>query len=225
MKAEEKLLERLNQLLELGQEVLASERVMEYSKGSLAIPTCDYFDDSLVSKWITSTLSFFKRTFGEDSECYRRFEKEVGKCTWKKNVSIGIGIISSAIDEVEGGWLFETKALIQADVFADFLEQATHLLENKYHGPAAVIAGVVLEDGLRKLCDQNGITLPSKPKIDSMNAELAKKGIYNKKKQKQITTLADIRNNAAHGKWDQFNEDDVRRMIEEVGTLMADLFS
>ena len=79
--------------------------------------------------------------------------------------------------------------MIQAEVFDDFLDQAKHLLGNGYYAPAAVIAGSVLEDGLRKLCAQKGITLSAKPKLDSMNAELAKSGAYNVLTQKKLPHL------------------------------------
>ena len=49
-----------------------------------------------------------------------------------------------------------------------------------------------------------------------MNTELAKKGIYNKLVQKKITALADIRNNAAHGNWNEFTKKDVHDMLLQV---------
>ena len=49
-----------------------------------------------------------------------------------------------------------------------------------------------------------------------MNSDLAKKGIYNKLSQKQITAYADVRNNAAHGKWNEFAKTDVEDMLKGV---------
>ena len=54
-----------------------------------------------------------------------------------------------------------------------------------------------------------------------MNADLAKEGVYNKLVQKQVTALADIRNNAAHGHYDQFTKEDVASMIKEVQRILA----
>ena len=54
-----------------------------------------------------------------------------------------------------------------------------------------------------------------------MNADLAKEGVYNKLVQKQVTALADIRNNAAHGHYDQFTKEDVTSMIKEVQRILA----
>jgi hypothetical protein len=107
-------------------------------------------------------------------------------------------------------------------VFDDFLEQAQHLFDQGYYQPAAVLAGGVLEDSLRKLSDRNNITLPTKPKLDSMNAELAKKGVYNVLVQKRVTWLADIRNKAAHGLWSEFTVQDVEAMLRQVRDFVTD---
>lgn len=103
-------------------------------------------------------------------------------------------------------------------------DQATHLLENGYYGPAAVIAGSVLDDGLRRLCQQNAIVLPPKSTIDPMNVALVKGGVYNTLLQKKITALADLRNKAAHGKWNEFDQNDVKQMIGEVRIFMENTF-
>lgn len=84
--------------------------------------------------------------------------------------------------------------MIEAEVFDDFLEQGANLLDSGYYQPAAVVIGSVLEDGLRKLCARQEIELSAKPKLDTMNAALAKSGVYSKLTQKRITALADIRN-------------------------------
>ena len=65
-----------------------------------------------------------------------------------------------------------------------------------YKVAAAVVAGVVLETTLRTLCADRKIAVG---KLDKMNADLAKDGLYDKLVQKRITMLADIRNKAAHG--------------------------
>lgn len=136
-----------------------------------------------------------------------------------------IGILRAAKEDYENGYLFNTRTLIEAEVFDDFLEQAEELLKKGYYQPAAVIAGCVLEDGLRKLCDRNSIVLPAKATIDPMNVELAKAGIYNKLVQKKITALADLRNKAAHGEWSEFTEKDVEDMIRDVRRFMEDYFN
>jgi hypothetical protein len=74
-------------------------------------------------------------------------------------------------------------------------------LRSGYYPAAAVITGVVLETALRELCDKEKIP---NGKLDRMNADLAKAGVYNKLVQKQITAIAAIRNSVAHGKSNEF---------------------
>jgi hypothetical protein len=103
-------------------------------------------------------------------------------------------------------------------MFDSELEQASELIQAGYKTPAAVVAGVVLETSLRELCDQEG--LPH-GKLDKMNSDLAKVGKYNKLQQKRITALADIRNSAAHGKTENFTDQDVLDMIRDVEKFIA----
>jgi len=53
-------------------------------------------------------------------------------------------------------------------------------------------------------------------KIDSLNKDLAKNGLYDKLTQKMITAYADIRNNADHGNFKLVKKEDVDDMIKWV---------
>jgi hypothetical protein len=131
-------------------------------------------------------------------------------------------VFLAAKEDFEKGYLISIRSIIQAEVFDSELEQAEELLTNGYITAAAVIAGVVLETGIRELCDRNSIP---HGKLDKMNADLAKTGVYNKNVQKQITALAGIRNSAAHGKPEEFTEQDVSNMIKSVNTFLAEHLS
>jgi hypothetical protein len=92
--------------------------------------------------------------------------------------------------------------------------------------PAAVIAGGVLEEHVRKLCDDLKISTfdasTGRPKkLDAMNADLAKTGLYGKNEQKQITAWCGIRNSAAHAKYDEFDEQHVRAMIDGLRAFIS----
>jgi uncharacterized protein (UPF0332 family) len=142
-----------------------------------------------------------------------------------EEVRKAFGVLKAAKEDYENGFLFDTKSLIQAGVFDDFLEQAEYLFSKTYYQPAAVIAGAVLEDGLRKLCERRSISLPPKATIDPMNVALAKDGAYTLLTQKKITVLADLRNKAAHGKFSEVEENDVKDMLSQVRAFMETHFS
>ena len=110
-------------------------------------------------------------------------------------------------------FLFDMWAMVRADLLGSFIEQAETLLNEGYYVPAASLTGAVLEDTLRKMCEQQNISYPEKTKIDLLNNLLAKAGVYNKLTQKEITAKADIRNNADHGKFNQFTESNVKDMV------------
>ena len=216
MNADKKILDRLAQLIETGERVLATKRVPP--------PNFIGFDSTVDSEaayqWFTSAQNLLARVFGVDSEHYKNFSAQNEKGLTYSPVLRAQGVLRAAHDDLEHGYLFELKRLIEADLFDDFLEQACSLLDAGYFQPAAVVAGCVLEDGLRKLSASVGVTLPSKPKLDVMNAELAKAGVYNKLTQKRITAIADIRNSAAHGQWDQFAKGDVEEAIGWIRNFM-----
>ena len=128
-------------------------------------------------------------------------------------------IFLAAKDDYEGGYVTSIRALIQAEVFDTQLEQARELITSGYNSAAAVVAGVVLETALRQLCIDNAIPAG---KLDKMNADLTKAGIYHLAVQKRITAIAEIRNNAAHGHPERFSAQDVEDMIPYVGRFLAD---
>jgi hypothetical protein len=170
--------------------------------------------------WATSVLNLLQRVFGEDSIHFRHFAKEVpdlgtSEYTFRKMVAI----LAAAREDYEGGYLFNLQSLVKAEVFDDVLEQAKELLTAGYKDAACVVAGVALETTLKDLCARKSI---SDGKLDKMNADLAKSGLYNKGMQKQITAWADRRNSAAHGDWKAYSASDVEEMIGGVTRLIAE---
>lgn len=167
-------------------------------------------------QWATSSVTFLGRLFGTNSDYYKEFKKGFTLPGYESDMKLAMAVLQAAWNDYSSGYLATVNALITAEVFDDFLEQAEYLFEQDFHQPAAVIAGAVLEDTLRKLCNENAVVLPAQPKLDSMNTELVRKDVYSKLIQKQITWLADIRNKAAHGQWDKFSKADVENMLRQI---------
>jgi hypothetical protein len=55
-----------------------------------------------------------------------------------------------------------------------------------------------------------------------MNADLAKAEAYSVLVQKGVTWLADLRNKAAHGLWNEFSARDVETMLKQVRTFVTE---
>ncbi|QVR69611.1 HEPN domain-containing protein [Acinetobacter sp. BHS4] len=171
---------------------------------------------ALYSEWIIKAQNILLLACGDNSIHFTAFKRQLsGSSDTPKRLRQLIPILNAAYDDLKNGFLITFKQIVQAEVFDSELEQAKSLLESGYKNAAAVIAGVVLETAIKELCLNNGIDIERK-RLTQLSDDLAKAGIYNKLQQKQITALADIRNNAAHGDYDEFTKEDVERMISDI---------
>jgi len=170
---------------------------------------------------ITRVITAIERITTKKSEYYKRAEELLKKNEFdRKKVVHVIGVLEGLYKDLDADYLKSLSEIIHGDIFTDYLDMSEYLLEEHYFVAAAVIAGVTLEERLRTLCIKNEIDIDlitprgNKPrKADTMNADLSKEGVYPKTQQKQITYWLGIRNDAAHGKKDNFTEEQVRIMI------------
>ncbi|MES2918284.1 MAG: hypothetical protein V4729_06660 [Pseudomonadota bacterium] len=210
---------RAKQLIELGEKTLATKKSNPQMGSSV--------DAGLQQEFRSSALSFIDRVFGREHPHYTEFFRVVDG-NWPSDTEKGIAIIRAIKSEICGGWLFSVKGLVAAEVFADFLEMASHFLDSGYKDAAAVMVGSTLEEHIRQLCIKNGLDVheekdgnPVAKKADRLNSELAAKNIYSKLDQKVVTAWLDIRNKAAHGKYGEYNLAQVQQMYAGVAEFMA----
>jgi len=131
--------------------------------------------------------------------------------------------------DYEQGHLAKVHELIHSDLFSDFLEQAEYLLEETWKDPAAVIAGGVLEEHLRKLCQKNTIDIivldkkgKEKPeKASRMNDDLKGEDVYEKLDHSEVDSWLKLRNHAAHGEYDEYDDKQVKTMIEGIRNFIT----
>jgi hypothetical protein len=187
----------------------------------------DAVDSSQMKGFRVAVLSFIDRVYGRSHPHFQEFT-ECSDNSYFSNAETSLAVVRTIREEIAGGWLSTVRGLITAEVFADFLEMAEHLLETGYKDPAAVMAGSVLEEHLRQLCaansidaleEKNGKQIPKK--ADRLNAELAGAAVYSKLDQKQITAWLDLRNNAAHGKYDQYSDAQVANAVSGITNFMS----
>lgn len=173
------------------------------------------------------------KLYGADSHYFATFQAAIRIPAFNtmhgnhyRHVSDVAGILKAVESDLETGMLSNFKSLAQAEVFADFLDMAEHLLGEGYKDAAAVILGAVLEDTLRKIADANGVpVIGSKGKpltIDPLNSAVCKQGVYGLLVQKQVTSWANLRNDAAHGHFDKYDDSQVKHMLLFVQKFCAD---
>jgi hypothetical protein len=219
------LITEVNKLIELGRQLI------EYGKGNGGRTEPERVRE--FTFWTTRTGELLTKLYPKDNQYHKSYNQfrhtlrmdNLHSNSYKLLFEI-IGVLEAVRHDLENGLLDDIQRLLQADIFADFLEMGEHLLKEGYKDPAAVIIGSVLEDTLRKLATANEIpTTNDKGKlltIEPINVELAKKDVYNQLVKKQITSWADLRNNAAHGHYDQYDAKQVEQMLQFVQTFATD---
>lgn len=177
-----------------------------------------------LAMWVTRLGQLIRKLYGEKSQHFASYNRALSTNNFY-NLHSGyydhftqvFGVAKAIQHDLTHGLLVDFKSLVQAEVFADFLEMGEYLLSEGYKDAAAVIIGSVLEDGLRKLCERASLPLVTesgKPlTIDPLNAQLAKAEIYSKLVQKQVTTWAHVRNRAAHGEFAEYTLEQVKMML------------
>lgn len=183
----------------------------------------DFSDKTVeLSSLIVKVKATVQRIIGENSEYYKEINRQLDKKFYDGyKLAPIMGIISALKDDVENDYLKSMYEIVHAEIFTDYLEMSEYLIAEGYKDAAAVIAGSTLESHLRELCKKYNIEIElvnssgkvSNKKAESMNTELNKSDAYNKTFQKQITAWLDLRNNAAHGKYREYEIDEVKIMI------------
>lgn len=209
----------INSIVILGEEII---KLASQSRSTLT-----GIDLANITSWVTRVGQLIRKLYGENSQHFDNYNKAVSidgfyiiHSNWYGHISQVHGVALTVKHDVENDLLGSIKGLLQADIFADFLEIGEHLLDEGYKDAAAVTIGAVLEDGLRKLCEKHGIEIlkpnGSSLTIEPLNTELARKGIYSKLMQKQVTSWAHIRNKAAHGEYAEYDIAQVKMMLSFV---------
>jgi len=213
MNIEEKIVKRIDELIQKGENVLNTHR----PDTVIGFPPLD--SGKFVERQ-TQVLNFLINLLGGSHIYVQNFKDKVTE-GYKSHVKMGQGILNAVKEDILGGYLTDIKTLISAEVFSDFLEMAEHLLENGYKDPAASLCGAVLEEGLRKIATKKGIKVKPSDDLNSLSDKCANREVYNRLMQKKIKVWIDIRNKADHGQFKEYTEKDVQEMLKGVRDFLA----
>jgi ribosomal protein S17E len=195
------------------------------------------FPDDLALEFIAGGLGALERIGGRDSQYVVQANKYLDQMdklnfdSFSYKVDAVAGAVKSLRNAIAGGYLTSFQELVHANLFSDFVDMASHLVDNGYKDAAAGILGGVLEGHLRQLCKKHGIPTESQDskgdmrpkKLDRLNADLASQSVYDMLVHKQITAWAHLRNSAAHSKYEDYTEQQVRQMKDFVVSLLQSL--
>jgi hypothetical protein len=184
-----------------------------------------YIEADLILNWAVKAHSLISSACGKESEHYVSFVQAEKPNSFEDSptrLKRLRAVFMAAREDFEGGYLNSIRNLVHAELAGDEIDQARELFASGYSAAAAVVAGVILETTLRSLCAKRGISVAS---MERMNADLTKAGEYNALIQKRVTSLAAVRNSAAHGKTAEYTNEDVKNLINEIERFVTERLS
>lgn len=174
--------------------------------------------------WLAKVENIVGAVFGKESAHFRQVGGVLARHPEHSyEVNAIVGDLTGGLSDLEGGFLVGQEHLIAGAIFDSVLEEATHLAKAGLKDPAAVLVRVVVEDCLKRLSSEEG--LDDSAKASAMNDALRDKGRYPKPQWRMVQAWLDIGNSAAHGKFADYSQDDVLRIVADVGRFLAQYLS
>jgi hypothetical protein len=173
--------------------------------------------------WLTKVENIIETVFGAESPHYRRLKVLTERQPQHSyEVNKLIGLLTGGLDDLEQGYLIGQEFIIAGEVFDSVLEQAKHLNQIGHKDPAAVLARVVLEDALKRLGREESVD--EKLSASRINDELKRIGRYAQPQWRLVQAWLDTGNAAAHGKFYEYSQDNVTKLVEDIERFLAIYF-
>jgi hypothetical protein len=204
--------ERIKELIEESREVAALERPSSIGP---------YIQESVkLNAWLIKTKNIIEMAFGKGSPHYKEMERlTAGNVEHSYEVNAIQGFLTGALDDLEKGFLIRQEFLVAGEIFDSVLEEAKYLNRTGHKDASAVLARVVIENSLKRIARQENID--DTFKASRINDELKNMGVYPQPQWRLIQAWLDIGNSAAHGKFEDYNEDSVTKMIDGIEQFIA----
>lgn len=208
MAVEEKITGRVNQLIQEAQIFrqgtqhgqVRSQQQAEQCKG-----------------WLAAALNIVQVIVTDPNAGYRKTAEKIVATERGYVINEGVGemsqLLANLLADAQAGLLSSVADVARAEVFDDFLDHAKSYLKAGHIDRAGVIAGVVFEDSLRRVCRKNQIGETGE-KLDSLISELQKGGLISATKAKRARVAAHVRTKATHAQWEEFDGKDVEATIQ-----------
>ena len=166
--------------------------------------------------WIAGAQNIVHLALPDPEALYRKRIDEIAAEEHEFRLNAAVGAIAELLSrlsfDLRDGLLASIEDHARAEVFDDFLDHARSYLDAGMKNEAGVVAGVVFEDALRRICRKRGAA-ESGRKLDSLISELTKAGVLSGAMAKRARAGAHVRTKATHAQWDEFERGDVEATI------------
>ena len=176
------------------------------------------------SAWLTSALNVVHIVCQSPTSPYRQKADAVATKEWGYIIHVGVAelgaVLRNLLWDSDAGLLASVADQARAETFDDFLDHADAYVAQIRKNEAGVIAGVVFEDSLRRVCRKQ--LIPEKDvKLDLLISELTGRGRLSATKAKRARVAAHVRTKASHAQWEEFDMPDVEATIAFTRELIA----
>jgi hypothetical protein len=215
MPMEEKVKDRIKELISEG---VGLSRGNEYGLARS--------DDHVSSckGWLAAASNAVQLVCGDTNSQYMSQFQKILDYHSRDSIPNGVGdgkaILEAILIDIDRGLLSSVADMARAETFDNFLDHAKAYHADGLKQESGVIAGVVFEDTIRRVCEKNNIE-QSGVKLDSLISELAKNAIISQTKAKRARVAAHVRTKATHAQWDEFELSDVAVTIEFTEELIV----
>lgn len=203
-------------LIERGKAMVASYQDTKYGYRSSE-------GEAVLREFVVAGSAEVARIAGRDSEFFRQLKEPNAGLRGLGEIPLVcqtlLGVLSALYTAVQNGHLEQLAARVRAAVQDDMLQQAEDLLAPCYHQAAMVLIAGVLENRMRQLCEARGLQ-PAGRTLNAYNQAL--RDVYDQPTWRRIQTTADLRNEVAHGHFDQVRREQVVEELAFVRRFLVD---
>lgn len=179
----------------------------------------------------TAALGFLERFTGTGSRWSKNAQDVFERGGERQSMESGAHAVGDMLKEwirlVRSGQVKPRLESLSARAVSstDLLEQVRALNADRAVIPAApiVLAGAALEIALRSAVEELGLTITRRPSIDAYAHALRRAEVLNKQDIKNVTHMAGLRNEAAHGMHDALGREGAVLMEQQVNLFLARL--
>jgi hypothetical protein len=125
------------------------------------------------------------------------------------------------LPDIDAGLIANFGNKVRAETFDNFLDYADECRKRDEKPAAGVLAGVVFEDTIRRICRDKSISDNGQDLEKLINA-LARKMFITGQQSKQAKVAAHVRTKAIHALWDEYDLDGVAQTIQITRTLLQE---
>ena len=215
MSIEESIKKRIVDLIDRAQCLIRTPKASDLAE---KIMVSDKKKHECIS-WVCAVKNIISLSFLDKENPYRKNLNDLLKNSilterdGLSKVSAASEILKMLIEDINAGLLYSITDPVRAETFDNFLDHAKSYLSDNRIKEAGVIAGVVFEDSVRRICEKHGISQKG-IKLDELINELVRAQKITQLKAKRARVSAHVRTKATHAQWDEFDAGDVQVTIE-----------